>query len=133
MVKFYNLINPEDNVLEYIYPCFEGGDNALGEDGEQESGILPPPNSVYIEEDIQDEIKPYRDADAIQDERFVCNFVSCETIVDGWDFGLCNSFGVCLVNTGDNHAGYIGFRNPTNTNLLADDGAMNRVVEQWRS
>jgi hypothetical protein len=117
VVKFYNLINPQDNVLEYIYPCFEGGDNALGEDGKQESGILAPPNSVYIEEDIQGEIRPYRDADAM----------------GGWDFGLCNNFGFCQVNTGDNHAGYIGFRNPTNTNLLADDGAMNRVVEQWQS
>jgi hypothetical protein len=44
-----------------------------------------------------------------------------------------NNFGFCQVNTGDNHAGYIGFRNPTNTNLLADDGAMNIVVGHWRS
>ena len=44
-----------------------------------------------------------------------------------------NSFGFCLVNTGDNHAGYIGFGNPTNTNLLAEDGSMNIVVEYWRS
>ena len=117
VVKFYNLINPQDNVLEYIYPCFEGGDNALGEDGKQESGILPPPDSVYIEEDIQGEIRPFHDADAIE----------------GWDFGLCNNFGACLVNTGDNHAGYIGFRNLTNTDLLADDGAMNIVVEHWQS
>ena len=117
VVKFYNLINPQDNVLEYIYPCFEGGDGALGEDGKQKSGISPPPDSIYFEEDIQDEIKSFRDADAME----------------GWDFGLCNSFDFCLVNTGDNHAGYIGFRNPTNTNLLADDGAMNIVVEQWQS
>jgi hypothetical protein len=69
---------------------------------------LPPPDSVYIEEDIRDEIRLFHDADAIED----------------WDFGLCNSLGVCLVNIDDNHAGYIGFRNLTNTNLLADDGAM---------
>jgi pimeloyl-ACP methyl ester carboxylesterase len=117
VVKFYNLINPQDNVLEYIYPCFEGGDGALGEDGKQKSGISPPPDSIYFEEDIQDEIKSFRDADAME----------------GWDFGLCNIFGSCLVNIGDNHAGYIGFRNPTNPNLLADDGAMNIVVEQWQS
>jgi hypothetical protein len=117
VVKFYNLINPQDNVLEYIYPCFEGGDDALGEDGKQESGISPPPASIYLEEDIQDEIRPFRDADAIE----------------GWDFGLCNIFGSCLVNIGDNHAGYMGFRNPTNTNLLSNDGAMNIVVEQWQS
>jgi hypothetical protein len=106
--------HPQDNVLEYIYPCFEGGDNALGEDGKQQFGILPPPNSVYLEEDIQDEIRPYRDVDAI-----------------GGGMLASNNFGFCQVNTGYNHTGYIGFRNPTNTNLLADDGAMNRVVEQW--
>ena len=38
----------------------------LGEDGKQESGILPPSDSVYIEEYIQDEIRPFRDADAIE-------------------------------------------------------------------
>jgi pimeloyl-ACP methyl ester carboxylesterase len=117
VVKFYNLINPQDNVLEYIYPCFEGGDGALGEDGKQKSGISLPPGSIYLEEDIQDEIKSFRDADAME----------------SWDFGLCNIFGSCLVNIGDNHAGYIGFRYPTNPNLLADDGAMNIVVEQWQS
>ena len=114
--KFYNLINPQDNVLEYIYPCFEAGDGALGEDGKQNSGISPPPNSIYLEEDIQEEIKPIHDADTI----------------GGWDFGLCNVFG-CLVNTGDNHAGYIGFRSLTNPNILTDDGVMNIVVEQWQN
>jgi hypothetical protein len=29
--------------------------------------------------------------------------------------------------------GYMGFRNPANTNLLKDDGAMNVVVNNWRS
>jgi hypothetical protein len=47
--------------------------------------------------------------------------------------GLYNIFGSCLVNIGDNHAGYIGFRNPINANLLADDRAMNIAVEQWQS
>ena len=75
------------------------------------------PDSVCLEEYIQDEIRPFRDADAIE----------------GYDCGLCNSFDFCLVNTGDNHAGYIGFGNPTNTNLLAEDGSMNIVVEYWRS
>jgi hypothetical protein len=76
-----------------------------------------PTGPCLLEEEVQDEIRPFLDADAIGD----------------WNFGLCNNFGFCLVNTGDNHAGYIEFRNPTNTNLLADDGAMNIVVEHWRS
>ncbi len=59
----------------------------------------------------------------------------CEIKDEGWDDGLCNLFlpkPFCQVKTGDNHAGYIGFRNSTNTSLLANDGAMNVVVDQWK-
>ena len=94
VVKFYNLINPEDNVLQFIYPCYEAGDNALGLDGKQQFGITPPSNSIYQEINVKDEIKPFPDADGIDDPEGV----------EGWDFGLCNSFGVCFVATGDNHA-----------------------------
>jgi hypothetical protein len=41
--------------------------------------------------------------------------------------------GICKVNIGDNHAGYIGFREPTNKDLLADDGAMDVVINHWRN
>jgi hypothetical protein len=120
VVKFYNLINPEDNVLQFIYPCYEAGDDALGLGGKQEFGITPPPDSIYQEINVKDEIKPFPDADGIDEP----------VGVESWDFGLCNSFGVCFVATGDNHAGYIGFRNSTNPiNVLADDGAMNKVVD----
>ena len=33
---------------------------------------------------------------------------------------------------GDNHCGYIGFRNSTTGSFL-DDGVMNIVVEDWRN
>jgi hypothetical protein len=143
VIRFYNLYNPEDNVLQttpfspwgdyvyQIYPYYEK-DAALGQSGYQTSPNITLPNN-YFQVDVQNQIKAISDADAIQDERLVCSFFGCETIVDGWDLGLCNLIDFCQVNTGDNHAGYIGFRNPTNTNLLADDGAMNRVVEQWQS
>ena len=90
------------------------------------------PNN-YFQVDVQNQIKAIRDADAIQDERLVCSFFDCETIVDGWDLGLCNLIDFCQVSTGDNHAVYIGSRNPTNTNILADDGAINIIVGHWRS
>lgn len=110
--KFYNLVNSEDNTLELIYPCYEGGDDALGKNGKQEIGISPPPN--YAEVDVKDEIKPLTDADANGD---------C-------DFGVKNPWtGICFADVGDNHAGYLGFRSLDNHTLLADDGAMNIVVE----
>jgi hypothetical protein len=55
----------------------------------------------------------------------------CQVKKDGWDFGLCNTLGFCRVNTGDNHAGYIGFRN-LDTKSLVDDGAIDIVVADWR-
>jgi hypothetical protein len=110
--KFYNLFDPEDNVLEFVYPGFEGLDRALGENGKQLNPQVPTPDN-YLGVYIQDEIKPLMDADA-----------------DGnTDFGLC--YITCNVDVGDNHAGYIGFRNNTDKNILQDDGAMNIVVDDW--
>ncbi len=44
----------------------------------------------------------------------------------------CDGIIPCLeAKVGDNHAGYIGFRNLDNTDLLADDGSMNVVVTNW--
>jgi pimeloyl-ACP methyl ester carboxylesterase len=124
VIIFYNLNNPEDNVLQplpfypidlfyQIYPKFDK-DLALGQSGYQRSpNIVLPKN--YVQINVQDEIKAIPDTDAIE----------------GWDFGLCNLVGFCKVDIGDNHAGYIGFRNISNTNLLSDDGAINIVVKNW--
>ena len=38
-----------------------------------------------------------------------------------------------IAGIGDNHAGYIGFRNPTNNKILEDDGAMGVVVSNWKN
>ncbi|MGH9982452.1 MAG: DUF726 domain-containing protein [Nitrososphaeraceae archaeon] len=40
VINFYNLVNSRDNVLEFIYPCYEGGDRALGQDGKQDSPLI---------------------------------------------------------------------------------------------
>lgn len=148
VVRFYNLRSSEDNVLEMypfrpfdfaykIYPLFEG-DFALGQDGYQSSPNITLPEN-YKELDIKDQIKDIHDADKIEGDDFgLCSkypniYTYCQIKEEGWDFGLCNSLGFCRVNTGDNHAGYIGFRNLTNTSLLADDGAIDVVVAQWNS
>jgi hypothetical protein len=110
--KFYNLFNPADNVLEFVYPGFEGLDRALGENGKQlNPQVLTPVN--YLDVYIQDEIKPLMDADADGES----------------DFGLC--YITCYADVGDNHGGYIGFRNNTDKNMLQDDGVMNIVVDHW--
>jgi pimeloyl-ACP methyl ester carboxylesterase len=146
--RFYNLRSSEDNVLEKypfqpfdfaykIYPLFEG-DFALGQKGYQNSPNITLPEN-YNEEDIKDQIKDIYNADAVYNDDFgLCNnvpsiFTFCKIKEQGWDFGLCNSLGFCRVTIGDNHGGYIGFRNLNNTSLLADDGAIGVVVAHWNS
>ena len=138
VVRFYNLYNPKDNVFESIYPLFEG-DFALGQSGHQ---ILPytitfPTN--YEDISVTDQIKAIHDADGIEADVFgLChnNNEYCKIKSEGWDFGFCNLLifpPICQPpGIGDNHAGYIGFRNLTNLDLLADDGAMDVVVSKWR-
>lgn len=140
VVHFYNLYNPNDNVLEpnvnysrQIYPTFEG-DLALGQSGYQTLPKIRLPTN-YNETDVQDQIAAMRDADGIEAEVFdLCNYnqTYCKIKSEGWDLGLCDLFsGTCHVDIGDNHAGYIGFRDPVNHSLLADDGAMDAVVRDW--
>jgi hypothetical protein len=59
-------------------------------------------------------------------------------IIQDWDLGLCynyyfgNIVTICNVNVGDNHAGYMGFRNiPANNNIHEYDGAIDMVVQHW--
>lgn len=138
VVRFYNLYNPKDNVFELIYPLFEG-DIALGQSGYQK---LPYPITFpknYEDIDVTDQIKAIHDADGIEADVFgLChnNNEYCKIKSEGWDFGFCNLLifpPICQPpGIGDNHAGYIGFRNLTNLDLLADDGAMDVVVSKWR-
>ena len=87
-------------------------DTALGLKEKQE-GITAPSN--YNPKNVQDEILALHDADA-----------------DGeYDFGLDKNE---PVEKGDNHAGYFGFTNMTdNKKMFVNDGAMDKVVEQWRN
>jgi len=140
---FYNLYSSKDNVLEpnsnpalQVYPSFES-DFALGQSGYQK---LPYPITFpkhYEDINVTKQIIANNDADGIEADVFgLCynNNKYCEIKTEGWDSGLCNPLSnppTCdPVKIGDNHAGYIGFRNKA---LLADDGAMDVVVSKWRN
>jgi hypothetical protein len=74
-----------------------------------------PTPSNYADINVQSQLIAINDADPIE----------------GCDFGICE-LGL-QTSVGDNHAGYIGFRNLDDTDILADDGAMNVVVDNWHS
>lgn len=141
VVEFYNLYNPEDDMLESVdqieqqtddqprfYPRFEN-DNALGSLGIRQASIdeqdIP---SNYIEQNVQNEILTIEDADAdaIQEEPFP----ECDVISYIFPFN-CTISSIVL---GDNHMGYMGFRDPTdNSRLISNggDGAIDFVVRSW--
>jgi pimeloyl-ACP methyl ester carboxylesterase len=112
VIKFYNFYNPKDKVLGglFLYKFYDQ-DNPLGLHGRQ-SEIAKPSN--YIERDVENSLAPLCDANG--DSRPDYPFETGST-----------------VGIGDNHAGYIGFRNPTNNKVLTDDGAMGVVVNNWEN
>ena len=109
VTKFNNLFSPEDDALEprpppVFYPYFEG-DFALGQHGFQ-LGILLPTN--YNQTNVQNQIP-----------------ADCDS----------NGDSICDLSTitvrGDNHFGYIGFRDAV-TKGFKDDGAVDVVVNDWK-
>lgn len=103
--KFYNLYNPEDDGLK----ANQAAENHFP------LGLFGAPNGTvhlnYNDTNVTYEIPPFSDADG--DGNLECfEYVN---IVKLW---------------GDNHCGYIGFRNPL-TGTFSDDGAMNIVVRDW--
>ena len=105
--KFYNFYNPEDDALKYNQG-FEHHD-PLGMVGAPEGTVHP----NYNDTNVINEIPPLSDADGDG---------SVDCFEDFYPVKLW----------GDNHCGYIGFRNST-TGEFTDDGAMNVVVEDWRN
>jgi esterase/lipase superfamily enzyme len=104
--EFFNLYNPEDDGLE-VNRLVEKH-NPLGAVG------APKPNTIknYYDTNVINEIPALSDADG-----------------DGNLEECFEENGVALVK-GDNHCGYIGFREPFSNSLL-DDGAINIVVRDW--
>lgn len=135
--KFYNLFNTEDDMLEYrnsfsdcMFPPDECGelmyyftyeqDYALGERGAAAISELNKPTN-YEDIDVRDQIPLIYDAN-----------------MDGQFFGcdLPAFFGCLISETGDNHFGYVGFRDrpyeDSVDDTLTSNGAMDVIVRNWR-
>jgi hypothetical protein len=122
VTNFTNFYSSKDNTLEPnfekpIYPFFET-DLALGQSGYQKvpydikiTKSLP---DNYIERDIKDELVANCDADG--DRNIDFPFENDQTIT-----------------IGDNHRGYLGYRNITDNSKITDDGAINLIVENWNN
>lgn len=104
--KFFNLYNPEDDGLEVNR--FVEKHNPLGAVGAPKQNTL----KNYYDTNVINEIPALSDADG-----------------DGNLEECFEENGLALVK-GDNHCGYIGFREPFSNSLL-DDGAMDIVVRDW--
>lgn len=139
VIRFYNLFNMEDDTLEpgnisetkpihyydfnslenqpVYYPYYEQ-DLALGQNGSQ-SNISKPLN--YVDINVKEQIPLLVDADGNGE----CDYRKQEK-------GTNPITWTCTITkVGDNHAGYFGFR--VNNTRLEDDGAMNVVVNDWKS
>jgi len=106
--KFLNLYNPEDDGLE-INRLIEKH-NPLGAVGAPNQPI--PKN--YKDTNVMNEILAISDADG-----------------DG-NLEECFEENGVVLKKGDNHCGYIGFREPF-SNSLIDDGAIDIVVRDWEN
>jgi hypothetical protein len=102
---FYNLYDPEDNMLKIAYRNAEG-QNALGLLGL--NATQPRLSSNYTDYNVRFEIPPYSNA----------NGTAQPDCLDNKAYGW-----------GDNHCSYMGFRQPKPCdNMLRDDGAINVVL-----
>jgi hypothetical protein len=154
VVRFYNLYNPEDNMLQpmpfeedgYIYEfypsSFYENDLALGQSGRDtriatQDQVSTPP---YYDIKVQNQIPAISNADGMKDVHYLfCLSPTgiCEITSEGnYDLGLCGGFTsnyVCKVGIGDNHLGYIGFRDLNDLSHLKDNGAIDIVVKNWKN
>ena len=141
VIKFYNLVNSEDDALEpgLIYPSFFGGllfdcfnyaedqpvyypcfeqDFALGQTGKDSAIDDRDVPKNYLDEDIKQKIRNIIDADTDG---------KCDLMYQRVWFPF--NFVCTISQTGDNHLGYAGFRGSPNS--LIDNGAMNIIADRF--
>jgi Alpha/beta hydrolase of unknown function (DUF900) len=127
VVKTYNLFNLEDNLLQpmrfpYTYYSIYEDDNALGNDGAQPR-ISRPAN--YTDRNVQNQI-PENPRTADKTDANGDNRCDLREFIFPFPFLTCG-----IHSVGDNHLGYMGFRD-ARTQSLVDDGAIDIVVGDWR-
>lgn len=132
ILHFFNMYSSEDDVLEpkyftsewdepQYYPSYEDGNAAIGQNPLSEQTPSMPHN--YKNVDVEDDLLFIKDADNDKNN----NDDGCDLPnTYPWRYGSCTINGV-----GDNHLGYIGFRDPNNQ--LMDEGAIDKVAISWTS
>ncbi len=126
--EFFNLYNEADIMLTPPVAGDKEGknpyknaenDKALGGFG-KEIGIIPPSN--YNEKNVENFI-PTSFEPAVEDAN---GDKEC-------DIPLSIGFKTCFLSfKGDNHMGYMGYRDPINNKKIIDPGAIVVVVDDWR-
>jgi hypothetical protein len=120
VIKFYNLFSSKDNLLEpipgdsypIIYPLAES-DFALGQSGYQKI-----PYSIKLNLP-----KNYNDTN-------VTNELAANCDADGDNHPDVPFSKDNIITTGDNHRGYLGYRD-NGTKLITNDGAIDVIVKSW--
>ena len=146
---FYNLYNPQDNMLAYEqnsipfcwnplfpftcdnididYPSpyhYTEGGNPLG--AYPISGRMNVPDN-YLEYNVLSYISNDDDAD---------EYGGCDLPINLRTYNLFipfNFYYCTITKTGDNHLGYMGFRSETNRQEVRESGAIELVARQWEN
>jgi hypothetical protein len=142
---FYNLYNPEDNMLgpeDVTLPsclfclcppfCYDvtfkspyqnsENHNALGANSKDSTISVP---SNYREHNVLSKINA--DADSDKDSK-------CDLLVNLKNFGSPFDYNYCTITkSGDNHFGYMGYRSSINTQTVSSSGAIGTVVTDWKN
>jgi hypothetical protein len=135
VMAFHNLFNPEDNYLQsgripFYYPFYEN-DLALGYRGVDPTIVDLPQN--YSQENVQNEVPEHQNIDFTDaDGDGQCDLNDTllgYTWIPLWPFFM-PIFGCGIDGVGDNHRGYMGFRDHTSSRVV-DDGVMDIVARDW--
>lgn len=134
VINFTNLFSSKDAVLKpniitflQIYPTFEG-DLALGQSGYQKHPDIKDMKNKNLSYNLREKDalpKNYNEADVTNE--LIAN---CDADGDSHpDFPFSDGN---TITTGDNHRGYLGYRD-NGTKLVTNDGVIDVIVHEWRN
>lgn len=121
--RLFNLYNPEDNMLQFVYNRVEG-DKALGWCGEGGGSQWFALWMCFIGNAVS-EPQNYEEYGVINELPS-----NSDSNIDG-ECDVRNTNGSCTITlAGDNHFGYLGYRDSPAS--ISDNGAINRVATDWK-
>ena len=136
---FYNLYNPEDNMLasEEITVGFPPFSYNIVIPSSYQATERGNPLGAYAIENIMDlpvnykeyNVLPNISYDSDTDKNNICDLqINLRNLGYPFDYYYCT-----IIKTGDNHFGYMGYRNNMNPQIVSHSGAIDRVVRDWQN